>query len=265
MNANKAGQELRKYASNEKANILSRFFKTGPGQYGEGDIFMGVMVPDVRKVAKNFCGLPQKETLKLLHSPIHEERLLALFLLVEKYQSGNAMVREKIVRLYLANTRFTNNWDLVDLSAYKILGNWLLDKRRAKSVEHREERPAASSSSILRSKLYALSSPGRPILYTLVRSANLWERRIAIIATFAFIREKDFKDAFRIAGILMQDKEDLIHKAVGWMLRETGKRDMVALETYLKKRYTQMPRTMLRYAIEKFPEKKRKAYLRGEV
>lgn len=230
-------KELRKYASPAKAEILRRFFKTGPGEYGEGDIFIGVKVPEIRQVAKLFADLPLTRTIELLHSPVHEERLLTLLILMRKYDQGDAVAKKKIVKIYLKNTRYTNNWDLVDVSAPKILGHWLLS-----------------------------STDGyRDLLDRLARSRNLWERRIAIVATFAFIRDNKFTDTLRIADMLLSDREDLLHKAVGWMLREVGKRDQRTLEDFLITRHKTMPRTMLRYAIERFPEKKRKAYLQGAV
>jgi len=226
--------ELRRHASAAQAKILQGFFKTGPGQYGEGDIFIGVKVPATRKVAAIFQDLSVSATLSLLKSPIHEERLLALLILIRKYEQGDASGQQRIVDLYLAHTRYINNWDLVDLSAAKIIGHFLIDKERG-------------------------------LLDRLARSKNLWERRISIIATYAFIREQDLGDTFRIADRLLADPEDLMHKAVGWMLREAGKRDVRALEDFLKPRYLRLPRTLLRYAIERFPEAHRKRYLKGLV
>jgi len=221
-------KELKIKASSKKAKILQRFFKTGPGEYGEGDIFLGVIVPDIRKIVKKYNGLKIEEVVKLLCSKIHEERLTALLIMVNKFQIGED--REKIYNLYLKNVKYINNWDLVDLSVDKIIGAYLLDKPKL-------------------------------ILYELARSKNIWKRRMSIIATFNFIKSNKFKEAFKIAKILLKDKHDLIHKAVGWMLREIGKRDLEIEERFLKKYYKKMPRTMLRYAIEKFPEKKRKQYL----
>jgi 3-methyladenine DNA glycosylase AlkD len=228
-------KELRKYASPEKAAILSRFFKTGKGEYGEGDCFIGVVVPDIRGIVKKFYkSITLAETLKILKSKIHEERLLSLLILAAKFDKADNKEQAVICQAYLKHTAYINNWDLVDLSAHYILGRYLVDKDRG-------------------------------ILYRLAKSKNIWERRVAILSTFYFIRQKDFKDAFAIADILLNDRHDLIHKAVGWMLREVGKRDQVAEEKFLKPRYKKMPRTMLRYAIEKFPENKRKAYLLGMV
>lgn len=222
-------KELYKYANKKKAKLLRRFFKIGPGDYAEGDIFIGVIVPFTRKVLKQFPDLPLAEVIKLLRSKIHEERLLALLILVHQFSNADAQAKEKIYKAYLANTKFINNWDLVDLSAPQIVGGFLTDKNRQ-------------------------------ILYRLAKSPLLWERRIAILATFTFIRSGDFVDVFGITKLLLDDEEDLIHKACGWMLREAGKRDGQAQEGFLKRYYKIMPRTMLRYAIEKFPENKRKAY-----
>lgn len=228
-----ARKQLRKYADKEKAKLLLRFFKTGPGEYGEGDIFIGVMVPFTRKVVKEFSDLPLADLVKLLRSKIHEERLLALLILVRQFNQAAAPAKEKIYKAYLANTKFINNWDLVDLSAPQIVGGFLIDKNRR-------------------------------VLYRLASSALLWDRRIAILATFAFIRLGDFKDVFAIAKLLLRDKEDLIHKACGWMLREAGKRDLRAEEEFLRSNCKVMPRTMLRYAIERFPQGKRRLFLNAK-
>lgn len=233
-NAVNIRKRLRKFASREKAKLLQGFFKTGPGQYGEGDIFIGVMVPNIRRVAKEFQGAPIAEIIKLLRSPIHEERLLSLLMLVQAYGKADEAVKKTIYGLYLRNTRFINNWDLVDLSAPNIVGAYLSDRSR------------------------------KP-LYALAKSRDLWKRRIAILATFAFIKQNDHKDSLEIASMLLKDEHDLIHKAVGWMLREIGKRDLAALEGFLRKHYHDMPRTMLRYAIERFPEGRRKKYLEGKA
>lgn len=222
--------ELQKLADPEKAEILSRFFKTGKGQYGEGDVFLGIPVPEQRRIARKYAGLSLGDIHGLLSSKTHEHRLVALLILVDKYNKADADGREKIIDFYLKHTRQINNWDLVDLSAGNIMGDYLLDKDRA-------------------------------ILYRLAGSAQLWERRIAIMSTFAFIRNNDFKDTLSISKLLLKDKHDLIHKAVGWMLREVGKRNLKTEEEFLKGHFRQMPRTMLRYAIERFDEKKRKFYL----
>lgn len=227
-------RELKKKADPKRAKLLQGFFKTGPGEYGEGDVFLGITVPESRKTAKKFKDLPLADVKKLLKSKYHEERLVALLILVHVFQSEEKK-REAIYAFYLKNTKYINNWDLVDLSAHKIVGPWLEDKPRA-------------------------------ILTELAKSKNLWERRIAILSTFHFINKGDCKDALRIAKMLLHDKHDLIHKAVGWMLREVGKRcSMKEEEDFLRKHYREMPRTMLRYAIERFPEKKRQGYLKGTI
>lgn len=232
MTANKVKQELKKLSNLKKAKTHSRFFKTGKGEYGEGDKFLGLTVPQQRQIAKEHAALPLKEIQKLLKSKIHEHRLTALFILIHQYQKGNDHLKETIYDFYLKNTNNVNNWDLVDTSAPKIIGDYLLNK-----------------------------ASKRKILYQLARSSNLWKRRIATISTFAFIKSKEFKDALAIAEILVNDKHDLIHKAAGWMLREIGKINQATEEKFLKKYYKTMPRTMLRYAIEKFNEKKRRLYL----
>jgi 3-methyladenine DNA glycosylase AlkD len=230
-------KELQSMADPDKAAILQRFFKTGPGQYGEGDIFIGVIVPHLRQVAKKFSQLPLKEIRMLLYSRIHEERLVALLILVWRYGSSSntsssaKKEKEEIVKFYLDNIKQVNNWDLVDVSAPNILGAYLVDSRDR-----------------------------RRLLYKLARSENVWERRIAIVATHHFIRKGDFSDTLKIAEMLLQDRHDLIHKAVGWMLREVGKRDAAAEEAFLEKHCRVMPRTMLRYAIERLPESKRCRY-----
>jgi 3-methyladenine DNA glycosylase AlkD len=225
---------LEQLASPETAEILQKFFKTGPGEYGEGDIFIGVRVPDLRKLAKEFQDIAFSDVLALLASSIHEERFLALLILIRNYAGGDEITKKKIYDLYLENRSSINSWDLVDGSAHLIVGAFLLDKDKAP-------------------------------LYRLAKSQNLWERRIAIVSTFHFIKNNRFRETLEIANILLTDTEDLIHKAVGWMLREVGKRDMAAEETFLKKHYKKMPRTMLRYAIEKFPEPKRQGYLKGNI
>ena len=222
--------DLKRLANPEKAKILSRFFKTGKGQYGEGDVFLGITVPEQRKIAKQYSGLALGQARTLLTSRIHEHRLTALLILVLKYQKADDESKKAIIDFYLNNIKHINNWDLVDLSADKILGAYLIDKDKS-------------------------------LLYGISKSENLWERRISIIATFHFIKKDKFKDTLKIAEYLLHDREDLIHKAVGWMLREIGKRDLAAEEGFLKKYYKTMPRTMLRYAIEKFDEKKRTFYL----
>jgi 3-methyladenine DNA glycosylase AlkD len=234
MNVREIRRTLRNLANKDKAKILRGFFKTGPGEYGEGDVFLGITVPVLRKLSKEYDGIPIKERVQLLKSSIHEERVLALFLLIRAFTTGDELLKKKIYSLYLKNTRFINNWDLVDLSAPNIVGTYLLDKSR------------------------------KP-LYMLAESRDLWKRRIAILATFQFIKQNDFGDALGISKILLVDEHDLIHKAVGWMLREIGKRSLATEERFLKQHYKKMPRTMLRYAIERFPEAKRKKYLNGAM
>lgn len=217
----------------KRAEVSQRFFKTGKGQYGAGDKFIGLTAPQTRELAKEFFSLSFGDIEKFLHSKIHEERQLALLVLVRRYEK-NVSEREKIYRFYLDHAQYVNNWDLVDLSAYKIVGRHLFG--------------------------YSVV----PLL-KLARSKNLWERRIAIVSTFQFIRQSEFRPTLKVAGILMRDRHDLIHKACGWMLREVGKRDPLALRGFLKSRYLIMPRTMLRYAIERFPKTERKRYLSGKV
>jgi 3-methyladenine DNA glycosylase AlkD len=223
-------RSLREAADPARATLLQRFFKTGPGQYGEGDVFLGLRVPAIRSVARQGDGLTPTEAKTLLGSRYHEERLLALLILVRCFQRGDAATRQQIFDLYLANTRCINNWDLVDLSAPKIVGAWLLGNDRA-------------------------------VLDELSLSANLWERRIAVLATFAFIAQGQFDDSLRLCRRLLTDRHDLMHKACGWMLREIGKRDEGALEQFLAAHAAQMPRTMLRYAIERMPPAQRKIWL----
>jgi len=223
---------LRGDADSKIAEHSQRFFKTGPGEYGEGDKFLGLRVPLIRAHAKRFRELPHSAVTSLLHSSYHEERLCALIILVNKFAKADELERQAIFELYLANTAFINNWDLVDLSAPQIVGGYLSDR-------------------------------SRKVLKTLVKSKSLWERRIAMLACLHFIRERDFNDALQVAEALLDDPEDLIHKAVGWMLREIGKRDLDAERAFLQPHYKTMPRTMLRYAIEKFPEDLRQAYLHG--
>ena len=222
--------DLQKLANPEKAIILQRFFKTGKGKYGEGDIFLGISVPEQRRLSKKYANSSFRILGRLLPSKIHEYRLTALLILVIKFNKSEESGKKDIYEFYLKNSKHINNWDLVDLSAYKIVGAYLLDKDR---------------------------SP----LYKLTESKNVWERRISIIATFYFIRLNQFDDTLAIAERLINDDHDLIHKAVGWMLREAGKRDLETEERFLRKHYKNMPRIMLRYAIEKFDEKKRTFYL----
>ena len=233
--ASEIKQILQKKANPKKAALYQRFFKTGKGEYGEGDLFLGITVPELRKIAKQYSDLSLAQIQLLLQSTIHEHRLIALYILVAQFEKATKEHDEKkqkqIVDFYVDNTTYINNWDLVDTSAHKILGVYYLHRSRKQ-------------------------------LFVFVRSKNLWERRIAVIATFLFIQQNDFDDALKIAALLLTDNHDLIHKAVGWMLREIGKRNQQIEENFLKKHASQMPRTMLRYAIEKLPEKKRKTYLK---
>jgi 3-methyladenine DNA glycosylase AlkD len=222
-------KDMLKLANPKQAANLQRFFKTGPGEYGEGDIFLGIKVPEQRKIAKKYKDLSLDEIKELLSSKIHEHRLTSLFILVNQYKRSKE--KKEIYEFYVNNTENINNWDLVDSSAPYILGDYLLDKDKA-------------------------------ILYDLVKSKNIWERRIAVLGSGGFIKNKKFDDILKISEILLQDDHDLIHKAVGWMLREVGKRNQGVEEEFLKKYYKIMPRTMLRYSLEKFDEKKRKFYLK---
>jgi 3-methyladenine DNA glycosylase AlkD len=227
-------KELQSVRDAEQAKNLQRFFKTGVGEYGEGDIFLGIKVPKQREIVKKYTGLNLIHIQKLLESKVHEYRLVGLLILVDKFKTLLEEEKGNIFNFYIKNTKNINNWDLVDLSAPNIVGEFLLNKKR-------------------------------DILYKLAKSNSLWEKRISIISTSSFIKREEFKDTLRISTILLKDKHDLIHKAVGWMLREMGKRNQEILEDFLKKHYKEMPRTMLRYAIEKFPEGLRKKYLKGEV
>ncbi len=232
MKATKLSKTLRDLADPIIAEHSQRFFKTGKGEYGEGDRFLGIRVPIIRKQAKKYKEMVVEEIQKLLKSPFHEERLCALLLLVNRFARGDEMERIAIYQLYLYNTQYINNWDLVDSSAHHIVGAHL---------EEKDKKP----------------------LHKLARSGALWERRIAIISTYHFIKLHQFDEALDISKQLLADKEDLIHKAVGWMLREIGKRDAGVEKDFLKPHYQAIPRTMLRYAIERFPERERKKYLAG--
>ncbi|HLF53692.1 MAG TPA: DNA alkylation repair protein [Candidatus Nanoarchaeia archaeon] len=226
---------LRKLSKPEKIPTYQNFFKTGKGEYAEGDIFIGVTVPDTRKVAQSFISTPLDELVPLLNSKIHEDRMCGLMIIAYKYQKlSNSEEQKKLVDFYLKHRYAANNWDLIDCIVDRILGPWLLDKDKT-------------------------------ILYDFAKSSSLWERRMAIISTFHFIKNNKFEDTIKISEILLSDKHDLIHKAVGWMLREMGKRDIKKLESFLKKHSRNMPRTMLRYAIERFPEERRQGYLKGEI
>lgn len=226
-------KELLKNRNKEQAKHLSRFFKTGKGQYGEGDVFLGVKVPAQREIVKKFKDVDLKEIQKLMDDEFHECRLTGLLILVNKYKKDEN--KKEIFDFYLKNTKRINNWDLVDLTAPNIVGDFLSDKKKE-----------------------------REVLYSLVKSKNLWERRIAILSTFTFLRNGDFKDVLKISEILLNDKEDLIHKAVGWMLREAGKRNKEVEVAFLNKHSRNMPRTMLRYSIEKFSPKEREFFMRKD-
>lgn len=226
-------KKLFKFRNSAKAKILLRFFKTGPGEYGEGDVFLGITVPETRKVAKEFKDISFKELQKILNSSWHEVRLAGLLILVVKYNEveKNTKEEEKIIKFYIKNIKNINNWDLVDLSCSYILGSYLFNKNRQ-------------------------------FLYQLSKDKNMWARRIAIISTFYFIKNKDLDDTYKIASILLKDEQDLMHKAVGWMLREAGKRNKIRLENFLIKNRKNINRITWRYAIEKFPEKQRQEFLK---
>lgn len=227
--------ELKALGNSEIADHSQRFFKTGAGEYGEGDKFLGIRVPVIRKCVKEYRDISLEDTLDLLNRIFHEVRLFAVLMLVSKYSSSKTRAEQKVIyQAYLKHTEFINNWDLVDSSAGQIVGAYLFSKNR------------------------------KP-LFRLVHSKSLWERRIGVIATFYFIKRDDFSDAMAIGELLLKDKEDLIHKAVGWMLREVGNRNLEIEEKFLNKHYKGMPRTMLRYAIEKLPKEKRLAYLYGRI
>jgi len=223
---------LREHASKQKAEVLQRFFKTGPGGYAEGDVFIGVVVPHIRSVARIYQNLGLAEISRLLKSSIHEERLTALLILVSKYSKGSDSDKKRIYGIYLKHTRYINNWDLVDSTAEHIIGHYLAERSKGP-------------------------------LYRLAGSKSLWERRIAILATFHYIKRGQFDDTLEIARGLLGDRHDLIHKAVGWMLREVGKRDLPAEEAFIRRYYGKIPRTTLRYAIERFPAQKRRTVLKG--
>ena len=231
---NQIKKELKQITDPIRARHESRYFKTDKGEYGEGDLFLGIKTEHKRKLAKKYSELPLKDTKYLITSKFHDYRFIALVILINKYRKADNQLKKKIFDFYLKHTKYINNWDLVDISADHIIGNYLLDKNRK-------------------------------ILYKLVKSKSLWEKRISAIATFRFIKENDFKDSLKIAEILLKDEHDLIHKAVGWMLREVGKKDQVVEERFLKEYYQKMPRTMLRYAIERFEESKRQKYLKGKI
>ena len=234
MNANTIKQALDQQANPEKRAILQRFFKTRPGEYGEGDIFIGLSVPQQRAIAKTYSTLPLPAVLELLRSKVHEHRLTALLIMVAHYTTGDEQTKKRVYQAYLRHTQHINNWDLVDLSAPKIVGDYLLDKDRG-------------------------------ILMTLAEQ-GLWEKRIAMLATYTFIKQGETKDCFALAKRYLSEEHDLLHKATGWMLREVGKAcGEEREEAFLRRYYRKMPRTMLRYAIERFPQAKRQAYLQGQI
>ena len=231
---NELKNELKAVADKDKVENMQRYFKTGKGEYAEGDNFLGVTVPLQRKISKKFKTLSLKEISSLLKENTHEYRLTAVFILVNLYaRQKDKNEQKEIVDFYLDHIEYINNWDLVDSSAHKILGPYFLEKEKS-------------------------------VLYDLANTNHLWSQRIAIIATFHFIKNNHFEDTMKIAEILLNHKHDLIHKAVGWMLREIGKIDINSEKKFLDKYYKNMPRTMLRYAIEKFPESLRQQYLKGK-
>ena len=234
MNLREFRKRIKEESNKQQSKSLQWFFKTSVGEYGEGDVFAGIKMPVQRKIAKEFKNLNYNDIEEIVGSKIHEERMIGLLILQGKYEQGDEKEKEKAFGFYIRSRKGINNWDLVDISAPKIVGVHLLDR-------------------------------DKKILYQFARSKNLWERRIAILSTFTFIRAGKFETTFKISDILLNDDHDLIHKAVGWMLREIGKKDLNAEEKFLKPRYRKMPRTMLRYAIEKFPEVKRKKYLLSKI
>lgn len=225
-------KEMKQLANPGRAKVSRGFFKTGPGEYGESDVFFGITVPQARDVAKKYQNFSFGDIENLLQSKVHEERLVAVLLLVHNFQKGDGRAKTDIFKFYLSHARRVNNWDLVDISADKILGDYLLEYPKQKFI-----------------------------LKKLARSGNIWERRIAIIATFQFIKQNRFLETLAVAEALLHDTHDLIHKAVGWMLREVGKRSLQTEEKFLKKYCKKMPRTMLRYAVERFPERTRRVYM----
>ena len=234
MQAETIKNKLISLADNDKATVLASFFQTKKGQYAYGDLFLGVPVPQIRKTVTPYKSLQLKEIAKLLQSKFHECRFAALVVLVDQFTRGNQTERETICNFYLSNTQSINNWDLVDVSAHKIVGAWLIDKNRS-------------------------------MLYNLAKSDSLWEQRIAIVSTLYFIRCNQFDDTLRLSEFFLTHNHHLIHKACGWMLREVGKRDKAVLVSFLDKHAPKMPRVMLRYSIEKLPEEKRKSYLRASI
>ena len=231
----KASEEIRELADEEIAKHSLRFFKTDKGEYGYGDIFLGVRAPKIRLIAKKHIDISIADMKILIKSKYHEERFLGLIILVNKYSKAkDKKTKNQLYNIYISSFKYINNWDLVDVTCSHVIGKHLINKDRS-------------------------------ILYTWAKSEDLWTKRIAIVSTHCFIRKNDLQDTFKIAEILLNDNHDLIHKAVGWMLREAGKRDLKKEEIFLKKHYNTMPRTMLRYAIERFPEAKRQGYLKGTI
>lgn len=230
--------DLNKLSSTKRKKANEWFFKTGPGQYGEGDKFIGVRVPDIRKTAKQYLDLDFKEIKKLLKSPIHEIRLAGILILVEKnniaIKQKDLKLRKNILEFYIVNRKSVNNWDLVDLSVHRIIGQAILDNLQDKKI-----------------------------LYKLAKSKSMWDRRMSIVATSIFISNNKLDDCFKLSKILLGDQEDLMHKAVGWMLREAWKKDSNRTEIFLKSNYNKIPRTALRYSIERMEESKRKKFLQG--
>lgn len=224
-------KELQVKTNPSKIKIYSNFFKTGKGEYGEGDKFLGITVPEQRSIAKKYLDLSLDDIESLLQSDIHEHRLTSLLILVEQYKKASETEKEKIVTFYLKNAQRVNNWDLVDLTAPNILGPYLINK-------------------------------DKKILYTLSKSSNLWEKRIAIVATLAFIRKEEFEDTLKISELYLNEKHDLLQKATGWMLREMGKKNEQVLEEFLQKNFKNMPRTMLRYSIERLSKERREFYMK---
>ena len=233
-NATEIRAEFRELGSADIAIHSQRFFKTGAGEYGEGDRFLGIRVPVVRQFVQTHRGIPLRTILSFVRSRYHEERMFGLLALVDCYRSGDDEMKQRVYELYIDNLEYVNNWDLVDATAHLIVGPHLQERSR------------------------------RP-LYRLAKSRDIWKRRVAIMATFHYIRKEDYADTLALAEILIDDKHDLMHKAVGWMLREVGNRDIAAEEKFLKQHYKRMPRTMLRYAIEKLPEERRQAYLQSQI
>ncbi|WP_455205526.1 DNA alkylation repair protein [Kaarinaea lacus] len=227
-------QQMKNLSDPQRAAHSQRFFKTGAGEYGEGDVFLGIKVPQIRQVAKQCLQLDNDDLVQLITSRYHEVRLLALLILVYRFPKATPQQQKRLFNFYIKHKTYINNWDLVDCSAPVIVGAYLFDK-------------------------------DKDLLYKYARHKRLWDRRIAIMANFYFIKQNHYSDALKLAEILLQDDEDLIQKAVGWMLREIGKRDLATEEAFLQRYYQQMPRTMLRYAIEKFTQKRRHQYLSGAI